>query len=65
MAAGFYEVRFNGAGPGLVVGTTMQIPSASRSDRRIALSRTNDGTYVAAVMEGASLTDGPFVIVLL
>src|SRR3954467_13795967 len=65
IGAGFYEVRFNGAGPGLVVGTTMQIPSASPSDRRIALSRTNDGTYVAAVMEGASLTDGPFVIVLL
>jgi hypothetical protein len=65
IGAGFYEVRFNGAGPGLVVGTTMQIPSASPSDRRIALSRTNDGTYVAAVMEGASLNDGPFVIVLL
>jgi hypothetical protein len=62
---GFYEVRFNGADPGLVVGTTMQIPSASPSDRRIALSRTNDGTYVAAVMEGPNLTDGPFVIVLL
>src|SRR4051794_40751823 len=65
IGGGFYEVRFNGTSPGLVVGTTMQIPSASPSDRRIALSRTNDGTYVAAVMEGASLTDGPFVIVLL
>jgi hypothetical protein len=43
----------------------MQIPSASPSDRRIALSRTNDGTYVAAIEEGPTLTDGPFVIVLL
>ena len=65
MGMGFYEVRFNGADPGIVVGTTMQIPSASPSDRRIALSRTNDGTYVASVMEGPNLIDGAFVIVLL
>src|SRR4051812_18922350 len=63
---GFYEVRFNGTAPGFVTATTMQIPSASPSDRNVSLSRTLDGTYVAAVADLAgNLTDGPFVIVLL
>ena len=65
-SAGFYEVRFNGTDPGLAVGSTFQIPSASPSPVNASLSRTNDGTYFAALdtLAGAP-TDAPFVILLL
>jgi hypothetical protein len=66
LAMGVYEVRFNGTQPGLVVASSMQLPSSSPSDMNVSPSRTLTGTYAVAVADLAgNLTDWPFVIVLL
>lgn len=67
IGTGFYEIRFNGnPGGGIAVATSMQAPSMSPSNRNVSLSRTNAGTFVAAIESSPGvLIDWPFVIVLL